>query len=1215
MLRNAPFSSAAPTWPTLSRPQLLSPDTSAPRWTSILLALLLMAGPGVWAARAQGLTGQISGVVLDAQGAVVPGVSVRARNIDTQATGTAVSDGTGEFVVTNLLAGRYEIEAMLDGFKTYRQQGITLNAADRVTLPPVTLEVGAVGEAVTVEADGLAVQSQSGERSATITSRDIENVGLRGRDFMGTLKVLPGVVDTSARDAPGWGSVGGMTINGQSSFNFSYDGVTNKDTGSNSGNYAAPGLDSIAQVKVQTSNFQAEYGRSAGATITVVTKSGTRNFHGSLAYFKRSETFNSNSWERLRQCDAGEAASCAKPPYRFDNTAWTIGGPVIIPGTDFNRNRDRLFFFFSQDLLARTDPGTLRQLTVPTTLERAGDFSQTVNSGGALRYIRDPLSGLPCNVNSGGAGCFAGNVIPAGRLNPLGQAILNLLPLPNAVDPSGTRQYNYVYQNVVEKPRHDQVLRVDYDVRPATTFYSRVQFGNEVNDRSRSGNLAASGNGGWPQFHSSYEIGTVSLVNTLLHSLSPSTVLELTVGLNWARQSVGPVEQSALDANDRTLVLPGFPQFFPDANPLNLIPNMTFAGANALPNLPSFSFEARYPFNAQNTIWNYAANLTHVRGSHNVKGGVFAERTVRFAPRASSFNGTANFNGNVQNPFDTNLGWSNALLGSINQYTESTTHPAGDARFTQIEAFAQDSWRARPRLTVEYGARFYYIGATYMAGQPVAYFDPAQFSATNAVVLYQPVCPNGAVTCNATSRQAYNPVTGDVVNNTFIGKPVPGVGNLVNGMVVDPDGTPYDGRFHVAPRVGFAWDVTGDGRTAVRGGAGVFYDRYGDGTILPGVEAPPLVETRSTNFTTLPTLLSAPLVASTNPAVTAFDAPFKTPVVVNWSLGVQRELPFSIVADAAYVGNTNRHTSTTEAINNLAYGTTRTDLNPGHIDRTNNGQPVATDFLRPYVGYQGINRRVWRGTADYHAVQVSAARAFRGNVAFSVAYTGSVRRSLSTINPYLADVGIDNAARNRSAAGSRPHNLVLSYNYLVPELDGVGNAVVRALLAGWQVSGVTSIQSGPRGGFTYGFTGAPQADMTGGPGDSRVVLVCDPNLSRGERSIDRQFRTECVQAPGPATNAGDTYYLGSALGDEWGAPGYINHDLTLFKNLGLGSGRNLQIRLEVYNLFNSNQFTAVDTSAQFDYATGVQTDANFGRVTATRAGSARVIQLGARFTF
>ncbi len=523
-----------------------------------------------------------------------------------------------------------------------------------------------------------------------------------------------------------------MSINGQTSFNFSYDGVTNKDTGSNSGNYAAPALDSIAEVKVQASNFQAEYGRSSGATITVVTKSGTRNFRGTAAYYKRHEALNTNTWDRRRACDAALAIgqtnnqNCEKAPYRFDNTAWTLGGPVLIPGLDFNRNRDKLFFFFSQDLLPRTDPGTLQLSTMPTALERNGDFSQTFDSQGRRLNIKDPtLTGLACHPTNtpAGPGCFPGNVIPADRLSAIGRQMLSLFPLPNATDPSGSRQYNYTYQNELERPRHDQVGRVDLNINRDTTFYTRVQFGNEVNSRGNNAFLGAGtgngGNAGWPQFNTSYEVASVSLVNTLLHTFNSTMVGEITVGRNWAEQLVSHVTQDALDRNDRRVVLGGLPQFFPSANPQYLVPQISYGGTNALPNTRGVGVADRYPFNASNTIWNFSANISKVAGRHNLKAGAFLEKTARPAPRAAVFNGAFNFDGNVSNPFDTNLGFANALLGSINSYTESTAKPYAEGRFNQFEMFVQDNWRVRSNLTLDFGARFYYIGPTFVAGQDV----------------------------------------------------------------------------------------------------------------------------------------------------------------------------------------------------------------------------------------------------------------------------------------------------------------------------------------------------------------------------------------------------------------------------------------------------------------------------------------------------------------
>jgi hypothetical protein len=1198
-----------------------------------LFAAAMLAGSKAYAQG--GLTGQITGTVVDNTKAVLPGVTVTVTNANTGVTRDTVTDGTGAYVLTNLLAGTYTIKVNLSGFKANEQTGIALQSQQRLSLPAIVLEVGGVSEVVSVEGRTPQIQVTSGERSATITAAEISDIGLRGRDFMGTLKTLPGVVDTSARDAPGWNSVGGMTINGQSSFNFSYDGIVSKDTGSNSGNYAAPGLDSIAEVKVQSSNFQAEYGRSSGASITVVTKSGTKDFRGTAAFYKRDERFNANTWDRRRSCDAAPVnqfgvpnANCQKAPYRFNNTAWTIGGPVKLPG---GKLKDRLFFFWSQDLLGRLNPGNLSNSSMPTAAERSGDFSQTVRTNGTRIWIKDPVlaaQGLACDPTSGGPACFPGNIIPANRINAFGQQMLNLFPLPNTNDPTGQRQYNYQVQLPIESPRNDQVLRIDYNVASKTTFYSRLQFGNEVGGRG-FGNLPAglgAGGGAWPQMENSYDIDTLSSVNTLLHTFSPTTVLEVTVGTNWSHQYVYPVNQAALDSNDRTKVLPGLTQFFPAANPMNLVPNISYGGNNALPNTRGVSFESRYPFFGYNPITDITSNVTKLAGKHNIKAGIFIEHNKRPAARQATFNGTFNFDANTNNGFDTNFGFANALIGSINSYTESTAKPTAEGRYNQVEFFLQDNWRVARNFTLDGGVRFYYIGSTYVAGQKVAYFDQAAWDPAKAPLLYEPVCVAPAVTCSTTQRRARNPLTGEILNNTFVNKVVPGSGDFYNGIKV-VDGTPYPGwGLKPAVRGGFAWDVTGDGRTSIRGGFGTFYDRYSDDTILALVQTPPLLDTRSTNFTTIPQLLSSQLVQSTS-APAAFDPNnFHPPTVYNWSLNVQRELPFKFTADVAYVGNSGRHNSATTPLNNIPYGT---NLLPQNLDPTNTTSGVqaakATDYLRPLRGYAGINLRQWTGYSNYHSFQLGISRRLSNGFAFGVSYTGSVRRSYGNTDPFICPIGRftcspeENAAedkrRNYTANGSRPHNLVINYNYQVPGASRFlgNNVIAKGVLDGWQVSGVTVAQSGTRGGFSYGFTGAP-ANLTGG-GPQDVVLTCDPYLSPGDRTTDRQFRTECITFGGPDTLPGDTFYFGNSTGDEWVGLGYINHDVTFFKNFDLGGRRTFRFQLEFYNMTNKTQYSAVDTSATFNWATKVQTDTAFGRITGVRGSSNRVIQLGFRFAF
>ena len=1119
-------------------------------------------------------------------------------------TKETVTGPDGVFVFPDLLAGTFDLTVSVQGFKNYEQKGIVLGATDRIALRAIALEVGALEETISVVSEATLVQTNNGARSALITRENLEDIALKGRDFAGMLKILPGVIDTSAREAPGWGSMQNLSINGRGSFNFSYDGVTNKDTGSNSGNYAAPALDSIAEVRVQASNFQAEYGRSSGATISVITRSGTKDWRGTAAFYKRDDKWNGNEFLRRQQCGVGVTAQCDPPLYTFDNWAWTLGGPVLVPGTEFNKGRNKLFFFWSQDLLSRTDPGTLNQRRMPTSLERAGDFSQTLDAQNRLIFIRDPTLSGTCNSVTGGPACFAGNRIPAGRINPTAQALLNLFPMPNASDPTGTNQYNYTFQTVQDWPRNDQVLRMDWNVGPDTTFYGRLQFGYE----KRAGGVSFLGStgAGWPQQPSKYEIDTVSYVNTLLHTFNATTFAEFTVGVNWSHQYTSALDQAAIDINDRTKVLPGLTQYFPSANPDNLMPQASFNGGPP-GTIGSFNVESRWPFFGYNRLWNFSGNLTKIKGVHTLKTGLFVEHTTRPAQRSSQFNGNLSFNTDGQAPLNTNIGFANALIGAVTQYSESDGHPSAHGQFVNTEFYVQDNWRVNRKFTIDAGVRFYYITPTQSEGDEVAAFGPNVWSASQAPRLFQP-------TSTAQGRRALNPLTGEILPAIYIGRLVPGSGNFINGMEVF-DGTPQQkSPFKAAPRIGFAWDVTGDGKTAVRGGAGIFYDRYSDDNILDLIELPPVLNTYTLNYTTLPELLSNPLTAT--PTGVRFIDEFTPPVVYNWSLGVQREIGFQLVADVAYVGNAARDQLINNgAINGRPYGYA---YQASSLDSTvvSNGQaqPLPDDLLRPYQGFGSITQRTFAGYGDYHALQVSMNRRRTADgLSFGVAYTYSSSKNLTTIDPFVSD----NRARNYNLNGNRPHNLVVNYSYEIPNLSQkFNNILVKALADNWQVSGITSIQSGTRQGITYSWTNVPTGALSGtgslngytGANNFRVDIVCDVNIPRGERSFDRQFATECVKP------ASDQYKLGNAKNDEYQGPGFINWDFSFFKVVPMGGNRRLQFRVELYNAFDTDQWDQTDTSATFNYVTGVMDDTNFGKLTG-RTLSSRRIQLGARFMF
>ena len=994
---------------------------------------------------------------------------------------------------------------------------------------------------------------------------------------MGMLRLLPGVVDTQNREAPGWNNLGGLSINGgrNNTINLTYDGVTNLDTGSNTGPFLAPGLDSIAEIKVLTSNYQAEYGRSSGGTINVVTKSGTRAFRGGGFYSKRDDTFNANEWQNNRlQRD--------KPPYKFDYSGYHIGGPIVLP--NFNTQRNKLFFFWNQEFLPRTNPGTLQRRTMPTERERQGDFSQSFGTNGQLLVVRDPATGQP----------FPGNIIPPQRIDRNGQALLNLLPVPNFNDP--TRQSNYTFQSSFDQPRNDQVLRVDWNVAEGTLFYSRLNFGYEA---FKGGWGFVLNNANWPQLPIAYEIHSYGLVNTVLHTFNPTTVMEVTVGVNHGKQTVEPLTPADLDRNDRTQVgLGSLPQFYPEANPQRIVPNVTFGAAGlALANLPSLGVEGRYPFFGENDIWNTSANLTKVLGSHNLKAGIFYEYTTRPAARSSTFNGSFNFSRNTANPLDANHPFANALLGSVDSYTESTAHPDANARFTNVEWFIQDSWRVRSNLTLDGGIRFYRIGPTRSVGDQLAVFQPHVYDPAAAPRLIQPVStPNG--------RRGIDPITGEILQPVKIGTFAPNSGNPFNGTEIFNEGVLESPTIQVAPRIGFSWDVTGDGRTAVRGGYGLFPDRFNDDIILQLVELPPLVLSPTANYTTISELLSTPLSLSPSTA-RHLDPNYKPQIIKNWSIGVQRDIGFQLVADVAYVGSVGRRLLQTRNINAVPYGT---NFLPSSIDPTTGG-PLPANFLRPFPGYGDILVSEFAGFSDYHALQTSVNRRYTAGLRLGVAYTLADSKAVGgvtnnpTVNPFL-----DVRERNYGSVG-RKHNLAINYSYDIPGLSRIWNTpVTRAIFDNWQISGVTTALSGATIGVGYSIQGV--SDLTGGAGsgvDTRVDFVCDPNIPRSERSPTRAFATECVAPPSAATNR-----IGTARIDDLVGPGYLNWDLTFAKNVPFGDGRRVQFRAELYNAFNNVQFLSVNTSAQFN-AAGQQINPEFGQYTAAR--DARRIQLTFRVEF
>ena len=1130
----------------------------------------------------QGLTGSISGSVGDSSGSSAPAVPVKLTNVQTSQVRQTVTESNGDFVFTQLLPGTFRLEVAAPGFKRYEQNQIIVTATERVVLKRVELQVGEITQTIEVKAETARLQTQSAERSGLISQDQTQNVPLKGRDYLGLVKLLPGVIDTANRNAPGWNNLGGITINGnrQGTINLTLDGISSLDTGSMGGPYLAPSVDAVAEVKVLLTNYQAEYGRSSGGTINTIIKSGTKEFHGGAYYFNRNEAFNANEFFRNRD-------GLRRPQYRFNYPGYFVGGPVW--AGKLNKNRDKLFFIWSQEFLPRKYPSSLQRRTFPTQLQRNGDYSQTfeTKANAAAPNVQIPIWD-PLNNRVP----FPGNIVPTNRIDRNGQALMNVFPQPNAVDP--TNNFNSLIQAPITQPRRDSILRVDYNLGSKTQFYWRGIQDYEAFKGDFDFVLASSS---WAQLPINYQIRSVGMVSTLIHTFSPTLVNEFTFGVNRAKQTVDPLTQEGLDRNNRAKVTPNLPQFFPSANARNLIPQANFGG---VPNAGVLNIEQRFPFFGTNNIWNWSNNLSKVWNQHNIKTGIYIEKTTRNAARGSAFNGTFNFNRDINNPVDTNFAYSNALLGSVQSYTEANNKPDGHARYFNIEWFVQDTWKVTRRFTIDAGVRFYVIQPTSSAGDQLAAWDLAGYDRTKQPSLIQPF-RNAAG-----ARVGRDPVTGRELSPASIGQFADGVAPF-QGMTVYNEKIQNRPPIQVAPRIGFAYDVFGNGKSAVRGGVGVFYDRFNDDQVLIHRELPPNTITRQAFNTTIADLLSSPFRISP-PGVTSIQRDFRPPTVYNWSLGIQQNIGFGTVFDVAYVGNVGRRLMQRRSFNALPYGTR---FQPGSIDPTN-GSPLPDNFLRPNPGYADIQYIELAGSSNYHSLQTQVNKRFSKGLQFGVSWTWSkaltiVNGNGESVNPYL-NYRVRNYGR---ASFDRTHNFVFNYLYDIPKLSKFANHVaIRSVFDNWQLSGLTTFTSGAPLGIGYSLVSG--ADLLGASGagiDSRVNLVSNPILPKSERTELRHFDTAAVQPPTRAE-----FGIGTAPKDVLRGPGINVFDVSMFKNIPIGKSeqRRLQFRFEFYNFFNHASFQNVDTTGRFD-AQNRQVSGTFGQYTSTL--DARRIVMGAKFYF
>ena len=1168
---------------------------------------------------AQVTSGIITGVVKDSSGASVNSASVIVSDPSNGITRTVTTSDSGEFTATGLYPGTYTITVEAKGFKKLTSSGFVLNAADKLSAGDLILTVGAAADSVSVTADAGQVQLQadSGERSDVITGKQINDVPLNGRNVLDYMKLIPGVSGTLDAHASGTGGLDQYNINGTraNEHEFTIDGASNVDTGNNGGTHVTLNLDAIEEVKVLTSNYQAEFGKAAGGQIALVTRGGTNQWHGNGRFFHRNEGLNANEYYN-KQSELTNNKPNEPEIYRYNYFGYQVGGPI---------KKDKLFVFWSQEFYRQLVPLALAQFYTPTALERQGDFSQSVDGNGQPIVISGP--GITNNK-------IDPTQLPAAQQAVFQQmeTMLNLFPLPN-VPGFGSNNLNYNYSQSLSghAPRREDILRVDYQLNGRNRLYGRYIRNSETDTSPFTpfpgpfGIFAcASGTtfkGGCTQQHPGWNF-SANLVSTI----TPTVLNEFSIGpshtLSLAQGTNGNISRAT---NGIT-----FPLLFPISQS-QAIPDLSFGT-----DLNNVNFQGPYlgatPWKQANTTINVNDNLSWVRRNHTFKTGIFYQRSRKDQIAWGNINGQFSFGtgptggGACPGTAPCQLGdpLASALLGDFQGFAQSTARPTGYFRYNQLEFYVQDTWKVTPRLTFDYGVRFAWIPPQYDAGHQIALFNPAAYDPANAVTI--------------------NPSSGSIINADG--------GNLLNGMQYTKNGQIPDGGWNSRgimpePRLGFAYDWSGTHKTILRGGVGMTHDRVQGNLIFNTVfNNPAIVQTPSVAAGNIVSLPGSSTSSSESPvqgdgSILGAARDGKVPTVYSFSFGIQQEIGRGTTLDIAYVGSMSRHLVTSRNINAVPYGASflRENQDPNCSLWDGGGVPAVQPglqpqylaagydfngwcayghssytnaYLVPFKGYGQIPYLRWDGTSNYNSLQVSLQRRFSKGLTFGAVYTWS--KSMVTASSDQDEQNPVNALVDyRAASWDRTHVFAANYVYDLPGLSQHfgGPKWLSYITDHYQLSGVTQLMSGAPVDLNNNYS-FPSGSLDGGNMWGNIPFYY---------TADRAGNPVLPAVGFPARGTRDILRYG----------GTQNWDMSLMKKIPFGSveARYLELRLEAFNVFNHPNFTnqnyvggySVNGPWQYsDPATplSITKNSNFGTNSATPntgPGGFRVIQLGAKLYF
>jgi len=1137
---------------------------------------------------AQSIYGTLTGIVSDPSQAVVAGAKLKLRDEQSSSTRETVTNSEGYYTIVSVPPGRYELTVSASGFESYRQPGIVVGGGDKLNVN-VSMKLGSTSNVVEVSsAVDLVTTVDSGEKSDRLTTKELENFVQLGTNAAEFIKIMPGfaIQNGTSNVANYNGQTIGINGNGnggnQSPLNNAYsynglpsnslditaDGAHVSDPGCNCATPVNPNSNMISEFKITMSNFTAENQKGPGV-ISSVAKGGGQNFHGSGYITARNAVLNANDW-------LSNYSRVARPENKYYYPGFTLGGPVLLPFTRFNKKRDKLFFFTGYQYFYQVlDTGLLRA-TVPTAGMREGNFSTDELS----KLGRITASGsAPGQLNAKTLALYPDGIFPKTAIDPNMQALMKKYPLPNA-DPNSNGGYNWVDDLLFNQNGFQWMSRVDYSISDFTKVFVRYNMQREV--QLFPIGLWSSATLQQPPYPTPIEgrnrsdSVTASLTHVFNSSMTNEVVFGYTfIGFPNVFKDPSQVDRTKVGYNYKGLFKNGVVQ----------MPSLGGGGEVATLSSSQGGFEVggKRGLYADKYMPSISDNFSKIWGTHSLKAGFFYENIRNTQPASAQAQGQLNVS--VGNPNTTGSPYADQLLGILNSYSEVSFNRINDISYDTYEGFVQDSWKVNKRLTIEAGVRItQFTPWKDNLGFGFSIFDYSKYNSSCTPVQY----------CGWVWHQRDPSV------------PLGGF----------PTPSPF-----VQPRFGIAYSL-GD-NTVLRGGWGRYYYHSSQFTTGLSVSAGVQSITLSNNQGPGGTPLMANQLDTLNFSAQALSTGGvnkdnnKDPYTDSYSFTISRRVPWSALLEVAYVGNQTKNILNTNGgagggdINLIPVGamlsSRNNDVDPNTLTANN---------FRPLQGFAGLALATNNLYANYNSMQVKFLRT-KGRTIINANYTFG--KAMGILNPTYDSFNLNNDYGVQS--GNRKHLFNIAYSYTLPKF--VRNKWSGGVINGWQISGLLQWQSGAnltgiRGqnfgmalnaykipGTTYNVS---STSLLGTPNITLMpVLTCDPTKNLAEHQY---INASCYSIP---TQIGQN---GPTIQPVIYGPGYFNADLGLFKNFAVTEKSKLQFRANAYSFLNHPlwSFPAnANLSLGFNGTTGLVNTPLFGYTT-TKQGH-RLVQVAVTFTF